>query len=329
MSYHLSGPNLRSPEGDARLDLTDVFAFLAPNDPNRCVLIMDVNPFAPTQGAEFHPDAVYRLNVDNDGNAVSDVALSVVFSQPRDGQQTATVYLATGEQARQAEAAGESIIEGAPVSFGTEPRIVEAGPYRFFAGLRSDPFFADLDGIVHEFQWTGVDSMADKNVFGVVLEMPNAILGSDPPIGVWARISLHRNGGLVSIDRGAHPSLTAYFNPEDAKDEYNRREPAQDRDNYLAAWSTVLQHTGGYTSDEAATALEQVLPDVLRFDRSQPAAYPNGRRLSDDVTDARLSFVTKGKIPGDNIGPHTDLLSDFPYLGTPHPVATPSDQPAA
>jgi hypothetical protein len=27
MSHHLSGPNLRSPADDARLDLTDLFAF--------------------------------------------------------------------------------------------------------------------------------------------------------------------------------------------------------------------------------------------------------------------------------------------------------------
>jgi len=33
---------------------------------------------------------------------------------------------------------------------------VESGHYRFFVGLRSDPFFADLDGIVKDFQWTGV-----------------------------------------------------------------------------------------------------------------------------------------------------------------------------
>lgn len=30
MSHHLSGPNLRSPMDDARLDLTDLFAFGVP-----------------------------------------------------------------------------------------------------------------------------------------------------------------------------------------------------------------------------------------------------------------------------------------------------------
>lgn len=46
MSNHLSGKNLTFPADDARLDLTDVFAFRSPADPGRTVLIMDSNTFA-------------------------------------------------------------------------------------------------------------------------------------------------------------------------------------------------------------------------------------------------------------------------------------------
>lgn len=320
MSHHLSGPNLRFPAGDARLDLTDVLAFQA-GSPNRTVLIMNVNPFAPTQAAAFHPEAVYRINVDTDGDAVADIAFSFVFSEPEGGNQTVTVYHATGKQAPDHEAGGSVIIENAPVCFGSIAQVVEAGDIRFFVGLRSDPFFADLDGIQNHFKWTGVDSMGDKNVFGIVLEVPDALLGADPRIGVWARVSLHRGGELVSIDRGAHPSLTAYFNPEDAKDEYNAREPAGDVGKYLDPWAKVLEHTGGYSYEAATKALAVVLPDVLRFDRSKPAGYPNGRTLTDDVTSARLTMVTGGKITSDHIPARTDLLAEFPYLGPPHPLA--------
>jgi hypothetical protein len=243
-----------------------------------------------------------------------------VFSQPRDGVQTVSVYRATGEEARSHEAAGEQIIADAPVSLGADAQVVEAGDYRFFAGLRSDPFFAELDGILNDFQWTGVDATADKNVFGVVLEMPNSEIGDNPTIGVWARVSLHRDGELVSVDRGAHPSLTAYFNAEDAKDEYNAGEPADDWDQYRESWTAVLQHTGGYSTEDAEQALRVVLPDILRYDRREPAAYPNGRKLTDDVTSARLSMVSGGKITTDHIRPHTDLLPELPYLGNPHPV---------
>ncbi|WP_199807919.1 DUF4331 family protein [Streptomyces sp. NRRL S-350] len=61
-----------------------------------------------------------------------------------------------------------------------------------------------------------------------------------------------------------------------------------------------------------------VLPDILRYDRTRPAGYPNGRTLTDDVTSARLTMLTDGTVSTDRIGPHTDLLPAFPYLGHPH-----------
>ncbi|MGV9322839.1 DUF4331 family protein [Streptomyces sp. NPDC003660] len=317
MSHHLSGPDLRPPLGDARLDMTDLFAFTVPDD--RTVLILNAHPAVPKQGAALHPDAVYRINVDTDGDHQADIAFSFVFSPPRDGRQTVSVYRATGRQARDHEAVGEEIVKDAPVALGAEPHVVTAGPYQFSAALRSDPFFADLEGIANQFQWTGKDWGADKNVFSIALEMPSSELGADPVIGVWGRVSLRTDGELKSVDRGAHPSLTAYFNPENsAKTAYNEGEPAQDRDTYLRQWTEVLQHTGGYDPAAAEETLRTVLPDILSFDRSQPAAYPNGRTPTDDITSARLTMVSGGKITSDHIGPHTDLSDQFPYLGTPH-----------
>ncbi|MGR8012035.1 DUF4331 family protein [Streptomyces hypolithicus] len=316
MSHHLSGPHLRSPMDDARLDLTDLFVFAVPGD--RTVLIMNVHPLAPAAGAAFHPDAVYRIDVDIDGDAQADAAFSFIFSPPDDGQQTATVYWATGAQARSPEPGGQQIFTEVPVGLGPQPQVIENGPYLFSAGLRSDPFFADLDGIVKDFQWTGVDWGADKNVLGIVLEIPSEELAPSP-IGVWARVSVWQDGELRSVDRGAHPSLTAYFNAEEAKDAYNAAEPATDWDTYREPWTDVLRRLGGYDAQTAEQTLRTVLPDILRYDRDRPAAYPNGRTLIDDVTSARLAMISGGRIAGDHIGPHTDLLPEFPYLGTPHP----------
>ncbi|MGV9426851.1 DUF4331 family protein [Streptomyces sp. NPDC003656] len=303
---------------DGRLDMTDLFAFTTDDD--RTVLIMNANPVAPTMGDSFHPDAVYRVNIDTDGDHRADVAFSFVFSPLQDGRQTFTLHRADGEQARSHEAGGREIVTDEPVAFGPEPVIVHSGPYRISVGLRSDPFFADLEGIGNDFQWTGKDWGVDKNVFGIVLDMPSAELSPDPVIGVWGRISVRRDGQLTSVDRGAHPSVTAYFNQEDAKEAYNAGEPAEDWDTYLEPWSAVLAHTGGYDAQSAEQTLRTILPDVLRYDRSQPAAYPNGRTPTDDVETARIDMVSRGKVPHANIPPHTDLLSEFPYLGTPHPT---------
>ena len=72
MSNHFSAANLKSPGDDPRLDFTDLFAFEAPRDPGKTVLIADCCPFRDDQ--LFHPDAVYKINVDSDGDAREDVA---------------------------------------------------------------------------------------------------------------------------------------------------------------------------------------------------------------------------------------------------------------
>ena len=51
-----------------------------------------------------------------------------------------------------------------------------------------------------------------------------------------------------------------------------------------------------------------LLPDVLRYEPTQPASYPsNGRTLSDHVMDAFISVLTNGKITQDKVGPHTGI----------------------
>jgi hypothetical protein len=62
-----------------------------------------------------------------------------------------------------------------------------------------------------------------------------------------------------------------------------------------------------------------MLPDILRYDHTRPAVYPdNGRVPTDDVCDPFLAILTNGKVTEDKVGPHTDLLTEFPYLGPPH-----------
>ena len=46
MSHHYSGPDFGFPHGDARLDLTDLYAFPKPGEADKSILIMNVHPSA-------------------------------------------------------------------------------------------------------------------------------------------------------------------------------------------------------------------------------------------------------------------------------------------
>ena len=81
LSNHFSAVNLEHPGDDARLDLTDLFVFTLSDNPNQTVLIVDSNPFS--KGNGFHPRAVYRFNIDTDGDALADVAFSLPSPRPR------------------------------------------------------------------------------------------------------------------------------------------------------------------------------------------------------------------------------------------------------
>ena len=210
------------------------------------------------------------------------------------------------------------LAEGFPVSFDGTAQPIQAGRIRLAAGLRSDPFFADVEGALHGFAWTGHDDFAGNNVDSIVLEIPDDMLGG-PVIGVWASISRHSNGALEQMDRGGNPTINPFINPDGEKNLFNSRQPADDVANYLEPWSAILQNAGGYTPEQARAAALQVLPDILHYDRTKPATYPNGRVLTDDVYSLRFAWLTNGKVPPSGLKPHDDLLAHFPYLGPPNP----------
>ncbi|MGB6455123.1 MAG: DUF4331 family protein [Streptosporangiaceae bacterium] len=317
MSNHFSAANIKSPGGDPRLDLTDVFAFKAPHDPGQTVLIMDVDPFR--SDSMFHPNAVYRLNIDTDGDAHADASLRFLFSPPDNGSQTGTAYYSTGSHAGEPEPSEEVLLGALPVSTDGAIRPLQSGTARLFAGVRSDPFFADIEGALHGFQWTGHDDFAGANVLSIAMQVPDDMLSQRPEIGVWATVSLWQDGKLTQMDRGGHPTINPFINPDDEKDEYNLRQPADDVKNYLGPWSELLQKMGGYSAADAKDAALQALPDILRYDRTKPASYPNGRVLTDDVYSNRFRWLSNGQIVPDGLHPHDDMSSDFPFLGPPNP----------
>jgi hypothetical protein len=353
MADHLDAPGLKSPGMNARVDITDIYAFQKPGAADKSILILNVNPLAPTLAADFDPNAVYELKIDTNADAVADIAFRITFSTVRNGQQFATVRRATGRRAARRGNGGKVIFSRVPVSFGHDAHVATAGAYKFFAGIRSDPFFFDLLGFLAGFKFTGADFFADKNVFGIALEVPNRVaLGSNSKIGIWGRVLLPTKGGarvedddddeendrdtrhdhddrFFQVDRMARPAINTVFNHGEDKNTFNHIEPSQDRTTltvdpnpragvtFLRSFELTLE-AFGHPPAEAEAIAKILLPDILTYDYSSSAGFLNGRKLTDDVIDIELNLVSNGQVTTDKVGPHTDLLSNFPFMGNPH-----------
>jgi hypothetical protein len=307
---------------DSRTDLTDLYVFPSSDRPGCSVLILDFNPEAVHGEIAWDPAASYEIKIDTDGDIEADVAYHVLFETTSGVDGRVTVYRASGVEARSTGRVGEAIIVRAEVHADGSADVVEANGCRFLAGLRSDPHFKDIKGFRNNFQFTGDDPVARRNVFGIALEVPTEALGG-ATLRLWARAMVAVDGALKPVDLAGRPGINNMFNilPEDDRDdrdEFNETSPREQRSRFSARF--VARLTGlGYPLPEAEALAATLLPDVLEYRPSEPAAFPNGRTLTDDTADWTLELLTRGRLTSDLVGPHIDLLPTFPYLGRPHP----------
>jgi hypothetical protein len=319
---------------DARVDITDHYAFQKPGEPTRSILIMNVNPLAPTHANEFRHGAVYETLIDTDHDARPNIAFRYRFSQKEhDRQRAVATRVELHRELEDGHLEGERqehvLVQDAPVSFGVEPTITR-GNYdvRFFAGLRSDPFFFDLLGFSNRLDFTGSDFFADKNVFSIALDIPNDLLGRTPQVGIWTRTlvpMMLQSDHLTQVDQVGRPAITTLFALGHDRNLFATTYPAAQSTTitsmgltFVEVFHAELQRMGGYSAKQALRIAETLVPDVLEFDYSNSDGFWNGRRLHDDVMDVLLQLVTNGKISSDGVGPHLDYLPEFPYIGEPH-----------
>jgi hypothetical protein len=328
---HLDGPSLLTPPGgNLRADINDLFVFRA--NASRTVLALSTHPAAGfVSPLDYATNVDYVIDIDRNGDAVEDVAYVVRFGALSAGTQTYTVTRYTGANAR-------SLARGVELGGGTTGSAANLkGDARAFAGLRSDPFFFDLGAFLSQvagvqanlipgvLDTTGRsfcdantnDFFAALNTNAIVLEVSNDILTEDGTghIGVWARTI----GASGQIDRMGRPAINTVFNHGADKTTFNQEAPTADRANFETSFRATLA-SFGYTSEQTQTIAEILLPDVITYEVGSVAngAALNGRALADDVIDAELGIVTNGHITSDCVGPHSDYLTSFPYVGNPH-----------
>jgi hypothetical protein len=106
MSHHASGPNFGFPRGDARLDMTDLYAFPKPGDPSKSIIVFNVHPSfrldspEPTTSEPFKPGALYEIKIDTNGDAIADIFVTAFSSHlPKMGSRLRQlVVLKAGER---------------------------------------------------------------------------------------------------------------------------------------------------------------------------------------------------------------------------------------
>jgi Domain of unknown function (DUF4331) len=336
-------------------DINDVYVFRAPDNANRTVIAMTVNPAINLFGGTFGRNVRYVFNIDRNGDNRADLAYVARFSRPEADNdspfldQDYRIKKYTGSDAR-------SLEDGVTVAWGetNAGNATTKNSLKAWAGVRSDPFFFDLTGFIGTttFLKTGTavggdalgkdptDFFLNLNTNAIVLSIPNSQLPDT--IGVWATTSYFKDGRWRKADQMGRPAINTVFNPAADKDLFNRTAPnvqatAYDgkfRKNVVAGlkFFSSLDSEGAYSDAQAAALAAVLIPDVLVYSRSSSLPAPlNGRALADDVIDVELNVTTggdpldlfpgrnaTGAVPGDGVGPHTDYLATFPYLGKPH-----------
>jgi hypothetical protein len=331
-------------------DINDVYVFRAPDNPARTVLVMTVNPAINLFGGNFGKNVRYIFNIDKNGDNMADLAYVARFNPPaKDGDQLYRIKRYTGSAARTIEG-------GKPVAMGETngPTATSRDRLRAWAGVRSDPFFFDLTGFIGTttLLTTGTavggdglgnnptDFFLNLNTNAIVLSIPNSQLPDT--IGVWATTQFLSDDTWRPGDQMGRPAINTVFNPSADKDLFNRTPPhlqatasgGKFRTNVVNGlkFFSSLDSEGPYSDAQAAALAAVLIPDVLVYSRSSSLPAPlNGRALADDVIDVELNVTTggdpldlfadrnaTGAVPGDGVGPHTDYLATFPYLGNPH-----------
>ncbi len=135
---HLDAPDLTSPSMRPDADINDVYVFEGRNA-RHTVLALTTHPAAGAIAPlAYATDVAYKLKIDRDGDAIQDIAYRVRFGKDRGGKQYYRVWRVKLDDGTVAWS--KKVASGWT---GGSNRV--AGGGRVFAGLRSDPFFFDLD----------------------------------------------------------------------------------------------------------------------------------------------------------------------------------------
>src|SRR5215472_9489036 len=207
-------------DGIPQGDVTDLFAFLDPNNTDNVVLIMNVNPFsvpAELPGYAFSNDLLYQFKIDNSGDALEDLVIQVTFTTNSGGQKIVNVF---GPARPIIQGAKALRPQGPPNVSGLVGKVLTGNNgLTVFAGTRDDPFVTDVGQLFRILTATqdtfrdypnapllghlrgrpllatpvggnsGVDGFGGFNVSSIQVEVPASMIkGAGSEVNLWATV---------------------------------------------------------------------------------------------------------------------------------------------
>lgn len=188
---HVDAPGTQN---DPATDLTDVFIFRG--DPGKLIGAICFGgqpaPRPLITSAYFDPDVIYLYNIDTDGDTRKpEFEIQVRFGRNGKNESGIEIENLPGANARYVFGPVDQVVTG-------------ANGLRFYAALRDDPFFFDVQGFnatLRSFEGPGADrkngtlmfdpnrdSFGRRNLTAIVFEMNQATVTAgqkDPLIRVW------------------------------------------------------------------------------------------------------------------------------------------------
>lgn len=375
-------------------DMTDVFIFPSPMNNDNVVVVMDVHGLIPAgQTAGFDPNVLYQMKFDTTNDFVEDLVIQFRFTGTGTNQR---VFVSGPSKPAMT---GTSAIFGRPdpVTGVTNQTFSPTADMKVFAGLRSEPFFFDLDRFYQIFpdrmtpltgqqvdypsimaadtpQVNGfrgfpagsgfdtsqpMDFFIDLNVLSIIVELPRAKLGGGL-VHLWETTSLPAGSPTFMFrqqDRLARPAINEILATVTARrhEVNNKDNPTDDPGQLKTDILTFMNFPAGRSAAVSNALASVLVPDTMTADLSNmtdKASYLGveakgfkegtlftggkfgGRDLRDDVVDIDLMSIFGPVIPAlglapddgqekpqfttDHVGPHTDYMNVFPYLGNPH-----------
>lgn len=175
-SDHSDGPSTLL---DRTADLSDLYTFTSPKDPDKVVMVMNVLPFA-SRESRFSDKVDYRFRI----RPIDDVKTLVPSRDPK--KERSIICSFTGEAVTQRATCKFNLVGGTEtVELATRSDAFAAGgsaqkgDIRVFAGVRSDSWFLDLErtsdfvnnSLGIDTTAPGRNGLAGTNVLTIVVEV--------------------------------------------------------------------------------------------------------------------------------------------------------------